>query len=725
MQISNHNPSLQIIDVAEFPDDLENIEGDRYRTFATQPKSIPLSAQVIWNDIINNKRNRVIIICNTVDKVQGIYRDLTAINQNNQLQITLLHSRFLPEDRTEKEKQIQGDKQNNIIGKFAQGWKPEISCQVLIATQVIEAGINITCEVLHSEICPMNSLLQRAGRCARFPGEIGQVYVYWDVKINDNNQELLENDFAATEETNINKQKSFKPYLQESCELTWKVLEERSPQEIQEKVNFTIEKNWIDKVHTSEDIAKLQRQKENKMEFDKYFDAAVRTGDESARRVLIREIDSTTIFIPQQVFYTNCEPVIPTKGETVDFQELVPFSLPTSTLYYRGYKYIQEKYQPDWILMSIQNTAYREEKYSQPVYSDIESIKSWQDLKTYSRLVINPDYVSYDREIGLILKPNAGNSHLNSPKNIQKPQHTISEYKYYMDIYAGHIIRLWAYWQKPFPSSPLTKCDHPIYQSVRNELLQPAGHYINQKIFPNLNDLQKAEYLFEYLVFFAILTHDLGKLQTKWQEVMRRWQTIIHNDFKNQSRRSDPKSYLLAHTDYDPSDKQQKEAMKEHDKRPPHAVEGAVLACDLLLQFLKPLLDEHYNAHPKQIEGILWAVVLAAGRHHYAWAKGEKLSKKIKLHKNARKAFQASLRNIVKVLPDSLPMRDRLKNLKLSGQKKSETGELIYDTANFELNNFRETQIKYHYLYLLVVRALRLCDRRAVQWEFPKSHNNN
>ncbi|MBI3304523.1 MAG: CRISPR-associated endonuclease Cas3'' [Deltaproteobacteria bacterium] len=47
-----------------------------------------------------------------------------------------------------------------------------------MATQVVEAGLDLSCEHLHTEVCPMNALVQRAGRCARFEGEEGMVHVY-------------------------------------------------------------------------------------------------------------------------------------------------------------------------------------------------------------------------------------------------------------------------------------------------------------------------------------------------------------------------------------------------------------------------------------------------------------------------------------------------------------------------------------------------------------------
>lgn len=148
--------------------DLQAVEDNRRRTF--RAIATPLSAQAILDDIHQCDRQRVIVICNTVSQAQGLFSELRDLDEANELAITLLHSRFLPQDRAQKEMHLKQI--------FAQDWQArrERQCQVLIATQVIEAGINITCEVMHTQLCPMNALLQRAGRCARFGGEEGEVY---------------------------------------------------------------------------------------------------------------------------------------------------------------------------------------------------------------------------------------------------------------------------------------------------------------------------------------------------------------------------------------------------------------------------------------------------------------------------------------------------------------------------------------------------------------------
>lgn len=47
-----------------------------------------------------------------------------------------------------------------------------------VATQVVDVGVDISVEVLHTELAPPASLMQRAGRCAHYPGDTGTVTVY-------------------------------------------------------------------------------------------------------------------------------------------------------------------------------------------------------------------------------------------------------------------------------------------------------------------------------------------------------------------------------------------------------------------------------------------------------------------------------------------------------------------------------------------------------------------
>lgn len=693
---------MEIISVDD--SDLKVIEGNRCRIFRAM--SQPLNAQVIWDDIFARRRQRVIIICNTVSQAQGLYRDLEELNQNCEVNITLLHARFLPEHRAVKE--------NNLKDIFAQNWHNtnDATCQVLISTQVIEAGINITCEVLHSQLCPMNSLLQRAGRCARFPRETGEVFVYRTVEINQNNRELAETDLDEIEdftlcrdktlnsENSPKKKESFLPYKKEICELTWQVLQIHTASEnVNHHVGFRIEEVWINQVHSEEDLLTLKRRDNSQMEFENKFEAAVFRGDESAAGDLIRNVDNRSIFTWEQsgIIYFDDE-------ETIDIQKLLPFSIPVSTLckVWRDFK-DSLAFGDDWIFKRIETPKNKCETYSQPVLSPITSREY---LIGCYRILVNPRYLSYDEHIGLQIGVNIRGNRFESPPKKDKP--IPSQYCYKMDTYVAHLGCMWTCWRDSFRAKVLKngECVDIIYRSVRDELLVAGSKFIQTKIFTEAT-ANEAETLFEILVFFAIFTHDLGKLQVKWQDVMRGWQEIAHRDFEGKN----PRKYLLAHTDYNAEDEKQKSALKAFEKkneRPNHAVESAFLAREILQQSLIPLLNEHFTDDTEQIKHLIYVVMAAAGRHHSAWARGFQSGdvaklKQIELCVEAQKAIADSWRCMIRFLPGVLPLSE------------ANLSKNIYKLKELDLNAFAHDEIEFLQLYSLVVRALRLCDQRSVQ----------
>jgi CRISPR-associated endonuclease/helicase Cas3 len=121
--------------------------------------------------ILAGHRSRSLALCNTVQGAQKVYRDLRDAIRKHDLDIDLLllHSRFLPEDRRRIEEDLR-----QRFGKEAD----RSGSVIVVATQAIEVGVDITCERLHTELAPASALIQRAGRCARYPGEQGEVTVY-------------------------------------------------------------------------------------------------------------------------------------------------------------------------------------------------------------------------------------------------------------------------------------------------------------------------------------------------------------------------------------------------------------------------------------------------------------------------------------------------------------------------------------------------------------------
>ena len=96
------------------------------------------------------------IIVNTVGRAQKITRDLLAAFQEEE--VHLLHSRFIDTDRIKKEEELL-----KKIGKNAERPKRFI----VVGTQVIEQSLDIDFDLMISDLCPVDLLIQRIGRLHR------------------------------------------------------------------------------------------------------------------------------------------------------------------------------------------------------------------------------------------------------------------------------------------------------------------------------------------------------------------------------------------------------------------------------------------------------------------------------------------------------------------------------------------------------------------------------
>ena len=104
---------------------------------------------------------RTIIICNTVDRAVAVH-SLLAAEKPEGCDLLLLHSRFRPPERREQMKRL---------GSLDRATFPK--GQIVVATQVIEAGVDVSSGILCSEVAPLASLVQRLGRLNR-AGEFNQ-----------------------------------------------------------------------------------------------------------------------------------------------------------------------------------------------------------------------------------------------------------------------------------------------------------------------------------------------------------------------------------------------------------------------------------------------------------------------------------------------------------------------------------------------------------------------
>lgn len=107
---------------------------------------------------------RTLVVVNRVKRAQEIYSQLDNIAKHapkkgkNAPAVCLLHSRFRPRERAAAFERAVAEPSGNGT--------------IVVATQVIEAGVNISSRLMITDIAPWSSMVQRFGRNARF-GEFG------------------------------------------------------------------------------------------------------------------------------------------------------------------------------------------------------------------------------------------------------------------------------------------------------------------------------------------------------------------------------------------------------------------------------------------------------------------------------------------------------------------------------------------------------------------------
>ena len=109
-------------------------------------------------------------IVNTVERAQSVYGELNKTPRRGKpltdARTVLVHSRFRLADRQRKHKLITNPKNRSGSGL------------IVVATQAVEAGVDISAKTLITELAPWASMVQRFGRCNR-EGKFDQGNVFW------------------------------------------------------------------------------------------------------------------------------------------------------------------------------------------------------------------------------------------------------------------------------------------------------------------------------------------------------------------------------------------------------------------------------------------------------------------------------------------------------------------------------------------------------------------
>lgn len=114
------------------------------------------------------KEQPAIIYANTVGKAIAFYDWFI---KHTDIRPMLYHSRFTDPDKLKKEAVLIEN-----LGRKA--WENETANGVAILTQIGEMSINISADLMISDVCPIDRLVQRAGRLCRFDkNKVGDLFI--------------------------------------------------------------------------------------------------------------------------------------------------------------------------------------------------------------------------------------------------------------------------------------------------------------------------------------------------------------------------------------------------------------------------------------------------------------------------------------------------------------------------------------------------------------------
>jgi len=122
---------------------------------AVEPASTPSSDEKAVAAFVAQHRSRSglnLVVVNTVPRTQNLHRALTKIFPKEEAPPLLLHSQFRPDDR-------------RLVLEALRNAPPG---SIAVSTQVIEAGVDLSCHTLFTELAPWSSMVQRFGRCNRW-----------------------------------------------------------------------------------------------------------------------------------------------------------------------------------------------------------------------------------------------------------------------------------------------------------------------------------------------------------------------------------------------------------------------------------------------------------------------------------------------------------------------------------------------------------------------------
>lgn len=216
-----------------------------------------------------SKTKKVLVICNTVKKAQETYRVLEEYTDN----VYSLHARYIKKHRKMLEKNIMQFSENRE------------SVGIWVTTQIVEASLDIDFDILYTEMCTADSLLQRMGRCnrkGRYIPSKPNIKIYKT----ENAKRQVKN---RIENTGI--------YYRDLFERSWECLG------VYENRIFTEEQkiNYINEVYDTEKIVKTEYYKEIEAYLEYFQELSVNELSKMDGKKKFRMIESVSV-MPDKIY---------------------------------------------------------------------------------------------------------------------------------------------------------------------------------------------------------------------------------------------------------------------------------------------------------------------------------------------------------------------------------------------------------------------------------------
>jgi CRISPR-associated endonuclease/helicase Cas3 len=610
-----------------------------------------------------------LVICNTVLRAQQCYWQLKELAQQRGIEIVLLHSRLTTEDRAKRSEMIMEQlgpdnwKNGEYLGRDL----------IFVATQVVEVGLDISVQTLHTEIAPANSLIQRAGRCARFAEQEGHVIVY---------------DLPTNEE---GKRVSALPYDDKLCQNTFAALQQLDPSQ---PIGFPEEQSLIDAVHTEDDQLLLEYFAKRRDDILVQMFTSLKEHTSSVFSNLIRDVVQTQVLI-----HDNPDEAIKETPWRWQSFALHPASLASHMKFFEE---MRNELALDWICKEAVATQTEKEdaeadnrsitQYHWPSITYTENPKAMERKLRGTIMVALPNALAtYHPELGFILRDD------------------------WQSLWPQ-----WTTYQSTLPveasvdGTPSRKKERgnksgykPIvrrsYQEHISGLVSAYNNGISQQVTYVASKLETLlelpEGSIDHAIRLAIACHDLGKLNEQWQRWALEWQQLLYERMRWLPYQQDP-NFFFAKTDFD--SKSPDQCKWQHDtktKRPNHACESVILGLSLISDSLGiTSLDSKYIP--------LWRAICGAIARHHTPTADEYHTMQLTqgAHAAIEEAFELARQGQPWVYDAKLISTSPIKAGKLQTNS-----NLSYITCPSQ-GRLQELET---WLYFVLVRALRLADQRA------------